>query len=294
MTESSETLGADALRLERSQRPRFEIGRVIGESLRVFRRKWRTILSLAVAVWAIAVAQSVSRIATYSHGSHDPRAFAKYWAFAIAFVCVGWLKDAAVVSVALQRPADDRPLAHAVRGGLGVFLPLLPFHALAAGPALLWNAGSNWLLRVPVLQLMQIDVAAGVVFWLYGLVLTALFGLVTPVMLVERCALIEALRRSMVLLSGGRWRFLGLSVLMDIIGALPVTFGGAMMAAVMVRFPQLRGATGSPFFQVESAGVALLASLLAALWMVMTAVSYREFRRLREGAPHDELAAIFA
>ena len=293
VTDTSDSSGGDPPARDRP--PRFEIGRVVGESLSVFRLRWRAIVVFALAIWAIAVAQSLTHIVTYQHGSHNLRAFAEYWAFAIAFVCIGWLKDAAIVAAALERPGDERPMVHAARGSLRVFLPLLPFHALAAGPALIWNAWSSWALTLAPARLIQIDFAMGAVFWLYGLVVTALFGLVTPAILVERGSLIDSLRRSSALLSGGRWRFVGLSILMDLVGALPATFGGAMVALLFARLPRLTSAPGAGrYLQIEGVAIGLLGSLATALWMVMTAVSYREFRRLREGAPHDEVAAIFA
>src|SRR6516164_9209079 len=81
---------------------RFDAGRVVGISLDVFRRQWRPIVLLSLVVWAIAVAQNITGFAQYRHGSHDARRFAAYALFALAFVAVGWLRDASIVSVSLE------------------------------------------------------------------------------------------------------------------------------------------------------------------------------------------------
>lgn len=273
----------------------FDAGRVVGASLGVFRRRWRPIVVLALVVWAIAVTQNLARLAQYQHGSHDLRRFAIYALSALAFLAIGWLRDAAIVGVSLEPPGERRGFVHGVEGAIRVFLPLLPFRLLASGPALVWTGWSAWALAGRTLSIIQIDLAVGAVLWIYGLVLIALFGLATPVALVERSGPIALLRRSAALLSAGRWRFLALAIAMDVVGALPATFGGVIVAFLATRVSRF-GMAGdaAAYLRIEGVAIALLSSLVTAFWMTITAVSYREFRRIREGAPHDELASIFA
>ena len=271
---------------------RFDAGRVVGISLGVFRRQWRTIMLASLVVWAIAVAQNLTGFAQYRHGSHDARRFAAYWLFALGFVAVGWLRDAAIVSVSLEAQGERRGFVQAIWNSLRVFAPLLPYRLVASGPALLWTGWSGWALSGGVAHVVELDLAVGAVLWLYGLVCIALFGLAIPVALVEPAGLVTMLRRSATLLAPGRWRFLALAIAMDVVGALPAAFGGGVVAFLALRV--LARSDLATYLRIESAAVAFFASLVTALWLVIVAVSYREFRRLREGAPHDKLAAIFA
>ena len=272
---------------------RFDAGRVVGMSLGVFRRQWRLILVLSLIVWAIAVAQNVTGFAQYRHGSHDLRRFAAYWGFALAFVAVGWIKDAAIVSASLEAPGERRSLVRAISDSLRVFAPLLPYRVVSSGPALLWNGWAAWALSGGVAHIVELELAVGAALWLYGLVCIGLFGLIIPIALVERPGLVTMLGRSVVLLAPGRWRFLALAILTDVVGALPATLGGGLVAFTATQVAA-RGVSQSAYFRIEGVAAALLASLVTALWLIIVAVSYREFRRLREGAPHDQLATIFA
>jgi len=271
---------------------RFDAGRAVGNSLGVFRRQWRTIVLASLVVWAIAVAQNLTGFAQYRHGSHDLRRFAAYWGFALGFVAVGWLRDAAIVSASLEAPGERRGFAPAISSALRIFLPLLPYRLVASGPALLWNGWAAWALSGGVAHVVGLELAVGSALWLYDLGCISLFGLVIPVALVEQSGLVAMLRRSATLLAPGRWRFLALAILMDVVGALPAAFGGGVLAFLAVRL--LARSDPATYLRIETAAVAFFASLVTALWLTIVAVSYREFRRLREGAPHDQLAAIFA
>jgi hypothetical protein len=272
---------------------RFDAGRVVGISLGVFRRQWRSIVLLSLVVWAIAVAQNLTGFAQYRHGSHDLRHFAAYCGFALGFVAIGWLRDAATVSASLEAPGERRPFVRAISDSLRVFGPLLAYRLVSSGPALLWTGWAAWALSGGVAHVVELELAVGAALWLYGLACIALFGLIIPVAVVEQSGLVSMLRRSAVLLAPGRWRFLGLAVFTDVVGALPATLGGGLVAFTATQVAA-RGVSQSAYFRIEGVVAALLASLVTALWLTIVAVSYREFRRLREGAPHDQLATIFA
>lgn len=272
---------------------RYDAGRVVGASLGAFRCQWRTIVLASLIVWAIAVAQNLTGFAQYRHGSHDARRFAVYWLFALGFVAVGWLRDAAIVSASLEAPGERRGFTRAIASSLRIFLPILPYRLVASGPALLWTGWAAWALSGGVAHVVELDLAVGAALWLYGLVCIALFGLVIPVALVERSSLVAMLRRSATLLAPGRWRFLALAIAMDVVGAVPAGLGAGVVTFTATRLAA-RGVSAPTYFRIEGVVVALLASLVTALWLVIMAVSYKEFRRLREGAPHDQLAAIFA
>lgn len=273
--------------------PSFNARRVFVASLGVFCRRWGTIVTLVTVYWAIGAVQKLTGFAEYRHGSQHLSSFAASEVYAIALTALDCLKNAAIVAVALS-PADGRrPLARAVRAALRVFLPLLPFYVLANGPLMLWWGWSDWFLpNTPVSSPLWLgSIFATLV--IYDLGLTAFLGLVVPAALVEGGSAFASMRRSAAFLRSGRWRFLGLWVLVNLLNlviAFIIPIGVDALAFGFANTPLGMREVLRDWFLVGG----LIGALVSALWPVVTAVSYQEFRRLHEGAAEDHAADTLA
>ncbi len=266
----------------------FDIGRVIAISLGVYRRRWGTILTLVLVPWALREAAMFAQLGWLKQAGNDAPSVAAYMAVLIAFLIVGLIEGAAITSAALERPNDRRSLAYVLQSGLRVFFVLLPYFALMDGPDLILR---GLVVGAPP---ARIDLplgpagffwAATPVLWLYRVSLSAFFGLTLPAALVKGGGVIAAMRRSAALLTLGRWRFLCLVIFMSAAGALPV----GLSYWLIQPLPH-----GGFRYPVGSQIADLVNALVAALWFVIVAVSYKEFRRLREGVASDEVDEIFA
>ena len=266
--------------------PRFNARRVFAASLGAFRSRWGTIVTLVIVDWGIRVLPRLTGFAEFRHGSQDLAAFAASEVYAIAIAALDCLAGAAIVAVGLGLADGPRPLVRATRAALRVFLPLLPYYVLANGPSMLWGGWSDWFLPRTTLTSPLWLYSILAVEYIYDLVLTAFFGLVVPAALVEGGNAIASMRRSAALLTSGRWRFLGLSVLIDLASVLIGILVGLSVGALAFR-PSVTPLVAHAAIRASGLIGALIGALLAALWPVVTAVSYQALRNLHQGAPED-------
>ncbi|MET3663543.1 hypothetical protein [Caulobacter sp. 1776] len=131
-----------------------------------------------------------------------------------------------------------------------------------------------------------------------GVILSVMWSVTTPSLIVEKRGIFESLQRSRDLTRGHRWSIVGLflvyMVLSMIVGAV---IGGVSAAA---GFSTLRGATPSGALDVVTPMV-LISTFLSALVngaqgvLVAAGVAsiYYELRTTKEGVPPEQMAAVF-
>jgi hypothetical protein len=113
-----------------------------------------------------------------------------------------------------------------------------------------------------------------------GLILGVWLWIAVPVMVVERCGVRASLARSRDLTAGSRWPIFALLLLSL------ATFGGfAFGVAYVVDYETA--------FWRSLASELGGTSLLVAFWAVVSAVSYVDLKRIKEGSGVDEIAAVF-
>ena len=112
-------------------------------------------------------------------------------------------------------------------------------------------------------------------------------GVVTPVAVAERRGLAATLARTARLMSAGRWAFFGLYLLFQLLV-------GVCVVAAPLLFNALRISPAINLSPMRSILFELLSDILQALWAVVAAMCYRQFRRQIDGPAPGEAAEIFA
>ncbi|MEQ8356134.1 MAG: hypothetical protein RH942_11400 [Kiloniellaceae bacterium] len=113
-----------------------------------------------------------------------------------------------------------------------------------------------------------------------GLVFAVMFWVAVPVAVIERRSVRNCLKRSRALTQEHRWPVFGLLVLSL---AMNGGFGYAIGAYADYGTAFLR------WVMIEWCG----GGLLIAFWAVLTAVTYFDLKRIKEGTGVDEIAAVF-
>jgi hypothetical protein len=267
--------------------PHLSIGRVIAASLGLVRRRWLAVALIVAAWWMLGLGEH------YAHhlwpdrgGAHDPRGFALREAVYVVDLALRWTLDAALVAVALQPPGQGS-VTKALGVALKAFPALLPFRIVSS---FLSVSSDIWLLafaNLPDEQLGYIELGVSAVLVLTGLMMTAAWGVIVPVVLAERRSPITAFSRSWRLLAGNRWKLVILSVLMGAIQVAPA-FLVAPLAALF-REPH----AFHLYLQYVLPIAGAVGSIVEAIWLVMTAVAYMELRWLKEGATPAEAVEVF-
>lgn len=217
-------------------------------------------------------------------------------AASLALMCLGWLRDTALIAVAVQR--DRRrlllSLGGALRQALGAFPTVLPFFVLSDSPSLaqwLWREWSGVDLLLAPVRLAELNVMIALVELAFTAVITACWGVFVPVAIVEEGGARVSWSRAWRLLSGSRWRLLAIFVVLAVITASPGVLVG------FVAFPvteALHLAGQRSYFLIEAEVADWLSSMVAATWQVMIASTYLELRRVREGVAVGDLAEVVA
>jgi hypothetical protein len=209
-----------------------------------------------------------------------------------------WLACAAITCVVVARSTEGRrPIEACLRAG-GAYVTLLPYWVIGASDnwsnlAMAWFFSTKpkpWM-RQHLLQATSLEEAALLVPLLLGVLLAVAVGILVPTVMAERRGLTGSLRRSWSLLSGSRWAFLGLLLLVQLA-------------------PTLVGLASHPIIEAAGAGQStqgwagpkpyigwsfyLAQCLVSAVGWTALAVAYLELRRLRDGPDPDELQEVFA
>lgn len=270
----------------------FEIGRVLRRSLVVTRERWPTLLTLTFGLqWGAPRVLGLVVHSSYRSGSRDVAGFVLVVALTLANSLIFYISRAALMQCALQPTRESSPIA-AVKSLVAVLPTLAPIW-LAQEYATVWRLWSRWtdlgatlirsaganailaLVEGPILIEAAITLAAA-----------AAFGVFTPVVIVERRNLVAALGRAGALLRGARWKFVAIFLL----------FG---VAEIAVSAPQLALQIGrlgphTIAMQITAWITSAASDGVSAFWAVVIAVAYEELRNVREGAPHNRLAEVFA
>ena len=301
MTSARPTSPREAARIEArlardsAPLPSFSVRNVLGRSFGVVRQRWPV---LALLTFGLAFAPSLAfRLLVsggYRRGSHDILAFATSCAETLGILLLAQFSRSAVVGLSLA-PNDRGGSLAALRPVLGMLPTLIAVWLVSDYDTFrgFWFAWSNPLQgllsahRPPdIWPVILVGTLTSFIPLVVDLISVSALGVVTPVIIAEQRTLFGALGRTWRLMSGSRWKVLALYLLVFAIG-------------VALSFPELglrmayRASPHSGAYQAVLWGFSAAYEVLDAFFAVMLASSYLELRRLREGAPHEQLATVF-
>jgi hypothetical protein len=269
---------------------RLDLGLVIRRTFSTIRQRWRPLGFFVVAYLALIWAYDLVNPIRYHAGPQDILQLAAM-ALAFAFVLAASFRDTALTATAVE-PASSQSISRSLSAAATAFPTLALFAVLTEAPnqiLKLWERWSRFGARAAgepthILGSLLLAELATTVWWL---AITAGWGLVIPVVVVERLGLAAALVRAWRLLSGNRWRLLALFVVMDVAGGLPSLLGSglALWAAETLHRAGL--------MRTEERIVSTIDVAVFAVWPVMVGVAYLELRRLREGVVAGDVSQIF-
>jgi hypothetical protein len=275
--------------------PKLDLGRVISGGFSVIQRRWPVLGVFVLGSLALDWAEDLTHFVRYKAGSHELPSFAVYIGDSLVLLLVAWLRDIGLTGAAVQ-PASPRPSVAVSLGAAFRALPtLLPVAIVVALPSLIPNYWLMWTGfddGVRVTHFAEILIYSSVAATIFWLALAAGWGLLIPVVVVERRRLIPALGRAWNLISGNRWRLLALFVVVGVIGSLP----GILGPIVTLPITEAIHYSGrlADFRSVERLVSRAFEVIVASVWPVMTGVIYLELRRLRDGIADGDVSEIFA
>jgi hypothetical protein len=237
--------------------------------------------------WALQVGYSFARAAHPAGVSVDLRTLSWEVGLLLAWAAIQWLRDTAIVAAAVLPPPRP-PIGAAALAALRSFPALLPPRLLVFAPVLAVQFGQRWWLKGHTLQAAAVASEIGVAVLLLRLAVAAVWGLIIPVAVAERCGPLAAMGRSAALLAGNRWRWVALEFGVTVASALPA-FVATLLISLLVH-----GRGMGDYFRYEAWIASVLASLIAAFWMTMTAAAYQQLIHTRKGLPAGgDIADIF-
>lgn len=246
----------------------FDLGRVIQHTFAAISRNAAVFFGAAVV---LVGAPSV----LLAFGQQSLMTASDVAASGILLMLVGWilnlvgvfLLQGMVVKVAVNGfNGKSTSFSQAFDVGVKMFLPLLGL-AIVAGVA----TGLGYILLI-----------------VPGLILSVLWSVAAPTVVVEKRGVFESLQRSRDLTRGHRWSVFGLLVLYAVaswlisllIGGLSVATGGSFM-------------TGTPNIWVNLLAGPLVSILSSVIASAGVAALYYELRTAKEGAGAEVLASVF-
>ena len=243
---------------------RFRIGRVFGDSFAVIGRNLALCIGLGMAFHALP------RFVAWLWYMHSGAARLKAGTFVSQYPGLVVLGAAAyLVSTAILQTAVTRATIVDLRGEKPTFADCF---------------GMALILFFPLLGLSllaTLGIVVGLVLLIVpGILLVLRWAVVVPVLVQERRGVLDSMARSRDLTKGSRWALLGLWLITIVVSAL------ASLVINRIAIP----------FNV-TLGLATEASVRTALLVlstVVSAVSYVELRRVKEGASVEELSEIFS
>jgi hypothetical protein len=201
--------------------------------------------------------------------------------FTSVVLLVALYMRATVTALALDQSAS---MSRALSAAATAIPALAPLWLVALAPNLT---------RVAVQQLthaslVQQSVVVPVITWPLAIILTLTLGVFTAVAVSEQRGLPRTVARTAQLMSAGRWGFLGLYLIFQLVAALP-----AVGMTFVYRLMPMRGDIAL-VSELRSLSVELLTDAVQALWAVVAAMCYRQFRRQIDGPTAGEAADIFS
>lgn len=264
----------------------FELGRVFTAAFGIVRER-----AMAIATLVVLVAWGPQLMADWAYAPALARLGPNGLRLAVAVfpgvgVAASLVMRAAVTAVAVGASASPIGMRGAILSALRATPTLLPYWLLAASPPILGYLIRGGAIASPAIGLLPFTLFS----WGVAILVAVTLGVLTPVVIAERPGVFGAAARSFSLMSGGRWKFLGLYLLIQLVAAAPRTLA---TLALSVSGAGLR-TTGMSAMLAQALIVSLLTDVALALWAVLTAASYREFCRVHDGAAPGEVAEIFA
>lgn len=249
----------------------------------MIRRRWPVMLVFVAIYWALEVGYSLAHLGRPRGGEFDPPALTRSVALSLAWGCVQWLRDSGIVASAIL-PGARPSVAAAAVAALRSFPALLPYRLLGLLPVLALQFGERWLVRGHVLQMAALAGGFGLAALIFRLALDAVWGLIIPLAVVERCGPLAAMSRSASLLAGNRWRLVALRIGATVTSGLP-----GVVTILLIGLIVRGRLAGSLRYEVWING--FLVSLIAAFWLTMTAAAYQQLIHARKGLPAEHSVA---
>lgn len=252
----------------------FSFSRVVGRIAQVIGARWAALLVLAILFGALPDAFGHwAQLGFWRWGPEVmPQATNHFMMFGIALGIVEYVAFTLVSSVMI---------------GAGALITMGELHGERLSFRAALAVGLRFALRVFALTIVvSLAVAIGLVLLIVpGIFLTVMWFVATPVMVIERRGLRDALTRSADLTRGRRWVILGLYLLMIV---LTVSLGFAAVALLAFLEPTWL----TLWLETYALSPLAVASGLV-VSVVGTTVVYDELRAEKEGAPAGDVAAVF-
>jgi hypothetical protein len=259
-----------------------DIGQVLADAFRVVARRWpwmlATILLVAWAPQVLLVLGYAPIIARLGLAARSP------WVsigFTSVILLVELYMRVTVTALALDQQAS---MSRALAAAAAAIPTLAPLWLVALAPNLT---------RVGLLQLTHVsfatqNVIVAAVIWPLAFILALTLGVFASVAVAEQRGLLGTVARTARLMSAGRWRFLGLFLIFQLAAGL-LTLGITLLYSLMPMSGAIALVT-----ELRSLSVEVLSDAMQALWAVVAAMCYRQFRRQIDGPSAGEAADIFS
>lgn len=236
--------------------PNFRVGRVLAESFRVLGANLPAFL--AIALLLLAPVYLLLALWGDADAIAQPNSGLDFTVLVVEML-LAFVAEAAIVYGTFRQLQGRRSdFADTVATGLRKALPVV-LVSFAAG-----------VLTMLGLALLVIP----------GLIVMTVYAVAVPAAVVEHLGVGDSLNRSAALTRGCRWRVFGVILVASVIQV------GAEVLLDLVLDLQ-----SEPMVSLVAAW--LLSGAGSALYAVLATVTYRELRRVKEGAEVDEIAAVF-
>lgn len=245
----------------------FDLGRVIGRTFSTIRANW--VIYFAASALFVGIP---SALTAFGQGSLVTREDSATATFSMLF---GWVLSSIgtyvvqgmVVKATINGFNDKKTsFGSALSAGFQVFLPLLGL-SIVAGLAI----GLAYLLLI-----------------VPGVILTVMWSVAVPSVVVEKREIFNALQRSRDLTRGYRWHIFGLLVIYLVLAMIVGMLVGGVNLAASGAFSA--GLPNVPLTMVTNALTNTLTTVVAAAGV---AALYYELRMVKEGAGPEQLASVF-
>ena len=242
----------------------FSMGGILSQSMAIMKRNFIPFSILAILLSGIPQwIMQVLFIGDMQSGNFDPEGFSAgpfIAAYLVALIC-SFILYSALVFGTFQ---DLRGTPVSIGENLGRALKVL----------------------VPVFILsivMSVGLMVGFVLLIVpGVILSLMWAVAIPVLVVEKPGLFASLSRSAELTKGERWRILGLFLIFMLIAIVVVIVVGIIVALISMAS-----------FTIGALLNAIISAIVAAFGAVLFTVLYAELRQAKDGVDVGEIAKVF-
>ncbi|HXQ15320.1 MAG TPA: hypothetical protein VN814_11925 [Caulobacteraceae bacterium] len=260
-----------------------DIGRALGDAFRVIGRRWPGMLTLVLlAAWAPQMLLILSYAPVVVRWG--PLAYSLWTAigFVLVVLFFALLMRTAVTTLALA-PGQDVSTPRALAIAVAAIPTLAPLWLIGSAPEVARTA----LPRLTHYSFANQSVIGAALTWPIAVTLALTLGVVTSVAVAERRGFVATVSRTFRLMSGGRWAFLGLYLVFQLLAGVSAIGVPLLLGALSVS-------ASSNVSWLRSTSFELVSDLWQALWAVVAAMCYRQFRRQLDGPTPGEAADIFS